>query len=158
MRKSLIAAAVLVLAACASSNNSGAKAPVPLPEVTIVQTGGVANAARNMTGPIPVKYAVRVANKASEPITLKRIALSTVGAGAYTLANASRPFNVSIAPDSHEDVEIQANAVVENSTILGANGPVTMRLILYFDSAKGQFQDIVVQEVNTSLTGEMPGR
>jgi hypothetical protein len=153
MRKAVVGFSVLLLAACASR---GSKAPVTLPEVTIVQTGGVPSVARGITGPIPVRYAIRVQNQAKETITLKRIELSSVGAGAYTLSNASRPFDESIAPGAYKDVEIVANAVVQQQTILGANGPVTMRLILHFDSPLGGFQDVVVQQVNDKLTGEIP--
>jgi hypothetical protein len=150
--RNVLGLCVLFLTACASR---GAKVPVALPEVTIVQTGGVANAARNITGPIPVRYAVRVENRAKEPITLKNIQLLSLGDGAYKIGTVSRPFNVAIAPDTYEDVEIWANAVVEVSTITGANGPVTLRVILQFDSPLGPFQDVVVQQVNDNLTGEI---
>jgi hypothetical protein len=153
MRKAVIGFSVLLVAACASR---GAKAPVALPEVTIVQTGGVANAARSVTGPIPVRYAIRVANQAKETVTLKRIEMSSMGAGAYTLPSTSRPFDVAIPPDGYKDVEVFASAVVEQATIVGANGPVTLRLILHYNSAHGQFQDVVVQQVNDKLTGEIP--
>lgn len=155
MRKA-VAVFVLSLAAAACASR-GSKAPVTLPEVTIVQTGGVASAARGITGPIPVRYAIRVENRANETITLKRIEASSMGAGAYTLASTSRPFNAAIPPDGYKDVEIFANAVVEQETIVGANGPVTLRLILHFDSPRGSFQDVVVQQVNDKLTGEIPG-
>jgi hypothetical protein len=154
MRKAVVfSLLLLVIVACRSGHT---KAPVPLPEVTIVQTAGVATAARDVTGPIPVRYAVRVRNKATVPITLKTIQAQSIGAGAYTLVSTSRPFNTTIAPDSYQDVEFWASAIVERQTITGANGPVTLRLILYFDSPLGSFQDVVVQQVNDRLTGEIP--
>jgi len=153
MRKAVIAVLFLSLA-CAS--HRGANAPVTMPEVTLVQTGGVASAARNIAGPIPVRYAIRVVNKASEPITLMRIDMQSIGTGAYTLTSTSRPFKTAITPESYQDVEIATTAIVENPTILGANGPVTIRVILQFDSPLGKFQDVVVQQVNDKLTGEIP--
>ena len=122
----------------------------------IVQTAGVASAARDVTGPIPVRYAVRVRNQAKVPIKLKTIQVQSVGAGAYTIQTASRPFDVNIAPEAYQDVEFWASAVVQYNTIVGANGPVTLRLILTFDSELGSFQDVVIQQVNDRLTGEIP--
>lgn len=156
MRKVLVAASLFVLAACASKP---ATTPVTRPEVTIVQTRGVVPAARYESGPITVKYAVRVANKAGQPITLKRIVAQSLGMGAYTLSSTSRPFNATIAPDGYQDVEFWANAVAEPSTVVGANGPVTLRLILHFESAAGPFEDVVVQQVNdqVGVSGQGPG-
>jgi hypothetical protein len=152
MRKAL-AVSFLLVAACA---HQGAKAPVALPEITIVQTSGVAFAARDVTGPIPVRFAVRVRNVAAQPVTLQRIQAQSVGTGAYTLQTTSRPFNVTIPAASSQDVEFWANAVVERTTIVGANGPVTLRLILHFDSPVGAFEDVLVTQVNDRLTGEIP--
>jgi hypothetical protein len=155
MRKAAVVSLLLVAAgstACAHR----ATAPMALPEVTIVQTSGVGLAARHVTGPIAVRYAVRIRNVAAQPITLKRIQAQSVGAGAYTLASTSKPFNVTIAPESHQDVELWASAFIEDATITGANGPVTLRLILYLDSPLGPFENVVVQQVNDRLTGEIP--
>ena len=145
--------AAVALTACA---HRAATAPVALPEVTIVQTSGVGLAARNVTGPISVRYAVRIKNVAAQPITLKRIQAQSVGAGAYMLPSTSKPFNVTIAPESHQDVELWASALIEDPTITGANGPVTLRLILYLDSPLGPFENVVVQQVNDRLTGDIP--
>jgi hypothetical protein len=152
MRKAIVVSLLFFAAACAHRT---ATAPMALPEVTIVQTSGVGLAAHNVTGPISVRYAVRVQNAASQPITLKRIQAQSLGAGAYTLGSTSKPFNVTIAPESHQDVELWASAIIDQATINGANGPVTLRLILFFDSPLGPFQDVVVQQVNDRLTGEI---
>lgn len=152
MRK-LLASAVLFLAACTSTR---ATAPVTSPEIRIVQTSGVPSAARNMAGPIPLRYAVRVTNRAKEPITLKRITAQSIGSGAYELRSQSKPFNEEIAPDVRRDVEFWASGFVADPTILGANGPVTIRLIVHFDSPKGEFDEFVVQQVNATGSGQEP--
>lgn len=137
--------ATLFLACCASSNN--AKSPVPQPDVRIVQLNGVPLAARHVSGAVSVQYGVRVRNNALQPITLKQITALSLGEGAYTLPSTSRPFNVTIAPGQLGDVQFFAPATA-NDTIAGANGPVTLRLTLQFDSAVGAFQSIVVQQVH----------
>jgi len=152
--RNVVALTTLLFVACASQRV--AQAPVTLPEVIIVQTAGVAAAARHITGPIAVRYAIRVSNKATETITLTRIQVQSVGSGAYTLRDTAKPFAKVIAPGSHEDVELSAGAFVESSSVVGANGPVTLRLMLFFDSAKGPFHRMIVQQVNDNLTGEIP--
>ena len=155
MRKALVVS-LLFFAACASSRRP--TAPVTRPEIDIAQISAVAVAARNVTGPIPVRYAVRIANRASEPITLKRIQSQSIGAGAYTLQPNTTPFNVTSAPDKFQEVDFWTNAIVERTTISGANGPVTLRLVLHFETQDGAFEEIVVRQVNerTGLAGEGP--
>lgn len=156
MRKRLAVAALFFLfflfaAACASTR---AKGPVPSPEILIVQTSGIPSAARGVSGSIPVRYAVRVTNTAAETITLRRLTVQSVGSGAYTLGGTSMPFNAEIAPGTHREVEFWASAYVSDPTILGANGPVTLRVIARFDSPKGEFDEVVVRQINSMNGGE----
>jgi hypothetical protein len=137
----------LLLAACASSNRG---AQVIRPELTITQTSGVPQAARNVQGNVSVRYKVRVANRASEPITLARLTLQSVGAGAYTVSD-SRTVGLTIAPDQYQDVDFWATARTMTS-VVGANGPVTLRIVAHFDSPDGPFEDISIQTVNAMGT------
>ncbi len=125
-----------------------------LPEIRIVQTSGIPSAARGVVGAIPVRYAVRVTNRAAESITLRRITAQSIGSGAYDLRATSMPFNQEIAPATHREVEFWASASITDPSILGANGPVTLRLIVHFESPKGEFDDVVVQQVNASGSGQ----
>jgi hypothetical protein len=154
MRKLIAAsAALLTLAACSSGAQ---KLRLPRPEVQIVQTSSVPMAAKDVEGTISVHYAVRVANKANETITLKRVSVQTIGEGAYHLGPTSSPFDVAIAPGAFEDVQFWVAGVTGRS-VVGANGPVTVRVTCEFDSASADtFQSIATQVVNarTSITGE----
>jgi hypothetical protein len=152
MRKFLPVIA-LVLAACTSTR---ATAPVTPPEIRVTQTSGIPAAARYVSGSIPVRYTVRVANRAAEPITLKRITAQSIGSGAYELRSQSKPFNEQIAPGAQHDVELWASGYIADPSILGANGPVTVRLLLHFDSPKGEFDEMVVQQVNAIGSGQEP--
>ena len=152
-RFSSIATLVAIVATgCAHSDSGLGKAKVALsePEVTVIQISTIPNAARNMAGSIPVRFAIRVQNTSGEVITLKRVELNSVGQGAYDLRNAVSPFEVKIAPGQTQTVEIPAMAVVSDPTIIGANGPVTIRSIASFDSGVGQFQKITVGQVHAS--------
>lgn len=158
MRTRLAAALFLLTltaAGCASSHSDSglgaAKVKIADPEVLIRQISTVPSAARHVEGGVPVRYVVRVENHAGDPITLKRIDAISIGEGAYRLPNVSRPFNKKIEPEHYETVDFWAPAFIDDATVVGANGPVTLRITTYFDSPVGQFQNVVVQQVHEDL-------
>jgi len=154
MRKLIAAsAAVVALAACSSGGQS---VRLPKPEIQLIQTSSIPTAAKDIEGTIGVHYGVRVTNKANEAITLKRVSVQSLGEGAYIVGPTSAPFDVAIAPGSTEDVQFWTSAQTGRS-VVGANGPVTLRITCEFKSASaGTFQSIATQVVNsrTSITGE----
>lgn len=156
MRKTIAASVVLVLAvACSTgSGTSSNAAKIAMPEIQLVQTSGVPIAARHTDGGISIQYAMRVENRAAEPIKLQRVTVQSVSEGAYYVSPTSRPFDVAIEPEQKEDVQFWV-AATPGGSIVGANGPVTMRVTLQFDSPSGKFQQIVMRTVNdrTSITG-----
>lgn len=135
----------LLALACA-----GGKAPANLiePEFRIMQKGGTAQVARHLTGPITVNYHAEVLNRSSETLTLKRIQVESMGDGAYAVRTSSHPFDVSIPPNQIAAVEFWVAAFIADATIVGANGPVTLRTRVEFDSSEGMFQKIYVSQVN----------
>ena len=145
-------ALIVTMAGCASSKSESglgnAKVKLIEPEIAFTQTNYLPPVAKDMAGAIPVHYAVRVANKSGEPITLTRIDVQSLGIGAYTLASQSRPFKTKIAPDHFEVVDFWVPAYIGDVTVYGANGPVTLRAVAHFDSPVGQFDSIVVQQVH----------
>ena len=100
-----------------------------------------------MTGGISVQYRVDLENRATTPITIKRIDVVSLGSGAYNLRSTSVPFNDRLNPGESRPVEFWAPASIDDPTILGANGPVTIRLTLYYETPAGTFQTITVQQV-----------
>ncbi|MGZ5493630.1 MAG: hypothetical protein ACXW3E_09185 [Thermoanaerobaculia bacterium] len=154
MRKSAVAVIVLLLAACSSmKSDSGlgaTKVNIAKPEMQIRQLSTVAVAARYVEGGLPIQYALKVLNHAGEPITLKQVTVSSMGYGAYDVPQTSRPFSAVIQPEQTQVVDFWVPANVENVSLVGANGPVTLRVVAYFDSPVGQFQEIVVQQVNAN--------
>lgn len=157
MRKSLVALAVLTFAvSCAATRSDSGlgntKVAVVKPEIALAQISSIPHAARHVEGGIPVHFALRVSNRFGEPITLKSVNLQSVGVGAYEVSS-TRPFQTKIQPDAEETVEFWMPANVSTSTIVGVNGPVTLRATLYFDSPVGQFQEVVIRQVNA-----LPGR
>jgi hypothetical protein len=147
------AALLLLLAAC-SLQPAGRKSPVAEPEIVIEQLSAVAPAARNVSGPISLHYRVRVRNVANEAVTLKRLDLSSVGFGSYSVGPFSRGFDVNIKQGGESDVELWVPGMIADPTVAGANGPVTLRAILLFDSASGQLQTVVTQQVRSATAAD----
>ena len=83
----------LLLLGCASAAPHPKTAPLNEPEIHISQLSSVSEAARQIAGGISVQYRVDIGNRANVPITIKRIEVISLGAGAYTLRPTSYPFN-----------------------------------------------------------------
>ena len=148
-----LVALFLLTAACGTTSRSTPKL-IP-PEITIQQISTTAMAARHSTGPLPVNFRVAVSNHSGETLTLTRVRVESVGEGAYTLTSTSQAFAREIAPDATESVEFWAPAVAQ-MTILGSNGPVTIRGIAYFNSPVGAFQQQFLQQVNDTTRRRPP--
>lgn len=152
----------LALVGCASSSTNDTQTTATTKGngqavMQIQQLSRIAEAARNIEGGMPVKYRVRVANRGQDALTLKRIAVQSVGQGAYTLRPYSQTVNRKIEPDHYEDVEFTAPAVIEIATMYGANGPVTLRLTGYFESPHGSFEETQIEQVG-DFSGNETGR
>lgn len=150
--RQFLAASLLLLAACGTGRGNAKHIE---PQIQIVQTSSVPQVARHESGPLNVRYTVRVTNPSAESITLKRITVQSMSEGAYHVGPYGTPYNVVIAPEQHQDVEISAPARTGLS-LVGANGPVSLRVTAEFDSSFGTFQHIVTRVVNdrTAITGE----
>ncbi len=94
-----------------------------------------------------MQYRVDVENRAGVPITIKRIDVVSLGSGAYNLRSNSASFNEQLNPGETRPVQFWAPASIDDPTILGANGPVTIRMTVYYDTPAGTQQTIVVQQV-----------
>ena len=86
------------------------------------------------------------------PITIKRIDLTSLGAGAYTLRPTSYPFDKQLAAGQATALQFWVPANIDDPTIVGANGPVSLRLTLQYDTPAGRTQSIIVQQVH-ALSG-----
>lgn len=146
MRKAALAALFVLSLVGGACTSTRATVKIEKPELRIAQTSTIPAAARHVQGNIPVSYQMRVANRSGETITLTRVTLQSVGAGAYSIST-SLPFNVTIPPSQYQIVEFSAGAVA-NTTVVGVNGPVSLRVIAHFNSPVGEFDEIVVQQVN----------
>jgi hypothetical protein len=159
MRKAIatfvVIAAVTGCSSTSSSEPKAKKVALAKPGIQFVQTSDIPVAARYADGGLTIQYAMRVENKAAEPITLKRVTVQTVSEGAYHVSPTSKPYNLLIAAAQNEEVEFWVSAV-PGLSLVGLNGPVTLRVTTEFDSSQGTFQHIVMRRVNerTSIMGQ----
>jgi hypothetical protein len=148
----------LFFVACASSSDpdsdgsiDASRVSLSKPTIEIAQLSTVGAAAeKKLTGALPVQYAIRVTNNSDTPIKLTRLNLQTLGSGAYEIRNASQPFSVTIEPNQSQDVKMWASAYIPYSSVAGANGYVSLRATFFFESTKGKFQEIFVENVGGS--------
>lgn len=137
-----------LLIGCASAAPQQKTPPLIEPEIHISQLSNLADAAVHISGGISVHYRVDVLNRANVPITIKRIDLISLGEGAYTLRPTSYPFDKALGPGEVTALEFWVPAVIENPTIIGANGPVSLRVTTQYDTPSGHSQSIVIQQVH----------
>ena len=150
MRRLLIPA-LLILASC--SLQQAGKSNLPEPTIVLNQLSRVGDPTRDLTGPVSVQFQVTVTNNATQPIELRRVDLQSIGFGSYNIS-ANHPFQLSIAPGATESATFWASGSIQNASMNGANGPVTLRTSLQFDSAAGAFQSTVVRSVNRQGSGD----
>jgi hypothetical protein len=139
MRHCLSAVLAIALAACASSSSQTGRQERVMPDVQLSELVGTQ--AMQMGGPFDIRYAVQVTNPAAEPITLRRIDVSSVGGGAYRLVrNLPVVVNTTIAPGETAQVAFWLHAYVTvMSGQMGSNEPVSLRVITFYDSPTGAF-------------------
>ena len=145
--KSLAVFAALFLAAC-SSTPQGPKADVAAPEFEIEQTFGPGDVGYP-DGPLDVKYELRIHNRSTVPMTLKRLSLRTVNpaGGAYTLTPPlEHTFNVPIPPNGEKTVELWAHARSYGVSMRDRE-PVTLKGVAYFDTPQGYVNQPIIQEL-----------
>ena len=156
MKRLAVVAACLFALACSSGSNSNVK--IIQPEVEFVQIVGPADLGYPV-GQIEVQYGLRVANRSSEPITLRSVALQTVGAGGpYTLQRKTYYFDREVAPDQFADVTFWAIAFADGDpNASDANAPVTIRGIAIFNTPSGAVRKVFQKVVGQHGTGARRG-
>jgi len=124
---------------CASGSNQAAAVE---PQLDIRQVTGPSNV--QSAGPFDVKYELRIANPAAEPITLKRFEIRSINGGSYVLTNnAPFSFNETIQPGNSTSVSLWAHAYAQTRpNDFGSSEPVTLRGVASFQSGTRRFQKV----------------
>jgi hypothetical protein len=152
MRIATLAAAVaLLLAGCQTASVDEISAQIIRPEIAVYQISNQPIAAQHVSGIGSVQLRLRVINKSAEQLTLDRVQLESVGFGAFTLRSSTQNVSRRVEPDQFANVDFWVPVEFQD-TIIGNNGPVTVRGIAYFSSAVGRFQQVFVQQLNDQST------
>ncbi|MGH9423389.1 MAG: hypothetical protein ACRD3J_25675 [Thermoanaerobaculia bacterium] len=148
MRTFLMLTALLLVFGCATDGAMDDSASSgPGPEIALMQLSRVAEGTQYDTGPVSTQYAVDVKNTLAAPLQLRRVSVQSIGGGSYTLPPHSQGFNETIEPGATKRVTFWAPAYVAVQTVAGANGPVTVRGTIEFESEGKKSQKIVVQNI-----------
>ena len=140
------ALAVLLLAAGCASSDSTSNAPGI--DVSLTQVSSGARDLFYMSGPINLQYGLTVRNPTNEPLTLRRLNLETMSAGAYALHTGSQTVNQPIAPGG-ETVFRFATWGHARGGYLRAEEPVTIRGTAQFEEPNGhKFQRVFTQTIS----------
>ncbi|HEY2091844.1 MAG TPA: hypothetical protein VGJ81_08155 [Thermoanaerobaculia bacterium] len=147
MKRAVVLFGVALLLASCGSGKPAAPAKV---HMNIVQLTGIAPS--QPPGPFDVQLGVEVQNLTNEPVTVKRVEISEIGAGAYVLrAGANRPylFNTAIAPGTADTVTFWVHAYAVG--VRGSSSesePVSLRATVFFDAPSGTFHEIQQQVID----------
>lgn len=156
MKPFLIAA--LLLAGCSSSTTHGGspsrtavpsvRVTIPEPELEIHQVVGPRQQ-NFLEGEMEVKLELRIGNRASVPITLRRIEIQTVNpeGGAYTLNRAAYYFKLAIQPSEAGVAPFWARAVGYGRGMRDSE-PVTIRGVIDYETPGGHYNQIFVRELS----------
>ncbi len=128
------------------------------PELEFIQIVGPADLGYP-AGQIEVQYGIRVANRSSEPITLRSVAVQTIGAGGpYTLQRKTYYFDREIAPDQFSDVTFWATAYADGDmNASDTTAPVTVRGIAIFNTPGGAVRKVFQKVIGQHGTGPRRG-
>ena len=146
MRRLALLTALLAVA-CSSGSNQ-----VPglvRPQMALEQVTGP-HEVGHFPGPMHIGYALHVVNRWDRAITLRRVDISSAGVGgSYRLRRETFNFRERLEPGMTSQVPFKVYALVlggpDSST---ANEPVTVRLIVHFESDAGPFQQIAIQRLD----------
>ena len=85
---------------------------------------------------------VRVTNRATVPITLRRIEIDSPGMGQYTIGRTIRDFRETIAPGETKVVPVFATAYAQ--TTRRPSEPLQLRAIIQFEAGEATWREILM--------------
>lgn len=134
----LIAALVLLAAACGSGGGSQRPPNVPQPVIDVRLAHPIFFGSQSSA---PANIEVTVTNRASVPITVRRIEVDSPGMAQYTLRHTIRQFRDTVQPGESKDLTVFATAVTSTSR---PTEPLSIRAIFEFELEGKFWREIVL--------------
>lgn len=138
MKYTLPIAAIVLLASCASSSPSSMTSSASNAVAVHLAQAGTPAETYYFRGPIPIEFQLTVTNPTNQPMTLRKLNLSTTGPGAYSLRTGDSTLNYTIPPNATTTIALSAWGRSAGGFLRGGE-PVNIRGIAYFDSPSGGF-------------------
>ncbi|HEY0140103.1 MAG TPA: hypothetical protein VGF48_04350 [Thermoanaerobaculia bacterium] len=129
---------LFLLSACGSGRGSSRPAGIPQPDINVGLTHEVFFGSQSEA---PATIEVVVANRASVPITIRRVEVSSPGMVTHGLHSTQREFQEVVNPGASKAVTVFATAV---TTTRRPNEPLTIRAIVFFESAGANWREVVM--------------
>lgn len=85
-----------------------------------------------------VRYALSIANRTKDPVTLTRIEIRTVSSGAYSMRPTSTQINIELPPGQEKTIPLSLWATARGGNF-AAHEPVTVRATAYMTGPAGPF-------------------
>lgn len=140
---------------CSSASEEASDHGLSEPLVTVRQPQGQPLARPGES--VDLNLQVDVYNSSSEPITIRRLSLSTLPTSDIQFKPAGRNLDETIAPKTSETIELWVRAS-NDSRRNDPMGPVQVRGTAVFDSAKGKFRTVFIENVVQSSQGWSNGQ
>ena len=137
MRRS-ISLVVLFVVACGSGGGGGRPATVAKPGFDLGLVNEVFFGA-NATAPAPIELSVE--NRATTPIILRRVELSSPGQTQFAIFPIARDFRETIQPGETKTVTIFATA---QTTVRRPTEPLSLRAVVELEAAGQRWRELIV--------------
>ena len=138
--RNIAASALLFLAACSSTGDRPSN--IAQPEIVVSQAGPIFFGQAAQTD---VTVDVRITNRATVPITLREVEVSSANAEQYSIPRSRRTFKETIAPGETRTVQVLATAVAQNLNPRFAQ-PLIVRTFLRFEADGKSFREAVLKD------------
>ena len=138
--RNLLLSALILAVGCASAADRPAS--VAQPQIVIRQAGPLFFGSLSTTS---VSIDVQVTNRASVPLRLREVDVSSPGMTQYTLQRTTKLFNEVIPPGETRTVGLVATAIAQD-TRSPMSEPLMVRAFLRFEAAGTSFREILTEQ------------
>ena len=136
-------AVMLLVAGCASSADDDPNAPKITLHLEQVDTGGNSF---TFSGPVTVQFVLTSSNTTSDPVTLNRIEIRTIGTGAYSIAPITTNLNLQLGPGQTQQSMISVWGYARGGRLYSEE-PVNVRGTAYLTGPKGPFVKLFTEYI-----------
>ena len=132
---------VVTLIAGCGSGASARPATIAKPDLAAVLTHEIFFGSGSSA---PATIEIRLHNRATQPITIRRVELSSPGMLQFAILPITREFRQAIGPGETKAVTVFATAVTNTSR---PTEPLTIRAIVYLESGEARWREIIMGNI-----------